>query len=84
MCSLAHGWTYLIKGSNDNVNILLQAGVVVPLLETLLSNYPKVVEAGARALRAILQHPIPNSKIDIIQVFSPLTIRMDMFISFFF
>ncbi|KAI8892511.1 armadillo-type protein [Globomyces pollinis-pini] len=44
-----------------NVIILIQAGVLLPLFESLSSNDLRVVESCARAIRAIVQHPIALS-----------------------
>ncbi|KAI8903788.1 armadillo-type protein [Gorgonomyces haynaldii] len=53
VCSLAHG-------SQEHVKMLIDAGIIAPLFDTLYSQNQKLVEAGARALRAILQQQIPD------------------------
>lgn len=40
---------------------LVEAGVLIPLFESLSAVDYKVVEASARALRQIVQHPLPIS-----------------------
>ena len=40
---------------------LVESGVLLPLFESLSGPDDKVVEASARALRQIVQHPLPVS-----------------------
>ncbi|KAJ3285167.1 Armadillo repeat-containing protein 8 [Borealophlyctis nickersoniae] len=47
----------LAHGNDQNINTLVQAGAVRPLLGTLASLDYRLVEAGARALKAIFQCP---------------------------
>lgn len=42
-------------GNDENINILVTAGAIAPLLGTIAENELKLVEAGARALKAIFQ-----------------------------
>ena len=47
----------LATGNQHNIELLIAAGALPPLLDTLASSDPKMVDAGVRALRAIVQHP---------------------------
>ena len=40
-----------------DVKILIDAGVLLPLFESLSSQDTRVLESSARALRAVVQHP---------------------------
>ncbi|KAJ3190404.1 Armadillo repeat-containing protein 8 [Gaertneriomyces sp. JEL0708] len=44
-------------GSNQNVALLVQAGAMPQLLTTICSGDMRLIEAGARALRSVLQSP---------------------------
>lgn len=41
-----------------DVSILIEAGVLLPLFEALDSQDIRVLEATARALRSVVQHPL--------------------------
>ncbi|KAJ8325837.1 hypothetical protein O5D80_006024 [Batrachochytrium dendrobatidis] len=47
----------LANGGSENVNTLVEAGAIPPLLNTLLASDLKLVNAGVRALRSIVQYP---------------------------
>ncbi|KAJ1343326.1 hypothetical protein BSLG_002352 [Batrachochytrium salamandrivorans] len=54
----------LANGGDLNVTTLVAAGAIPPLLDTLSSHDLKLVDAGVRALRSIVQHPsFSNSSI---------------------
>ncbi|KAI8926600.1 armadillo-type protein [Entophlyctis helioformis] len=54
----------LANGSYVNVETLIAAGAVPPLLDTLSSSDAKLVDAGVRALRSIVQRPlVPTSQV---------------------
>jgi hypothetical protein len=41
-----------------DVTVLVQAGIMVPLFDALSSSDTRVVEASARALKQMVQHPV--------------------------